>query len=283
MRSAAVGAGSRSTTRAPCRPRILALGRHRAGLPRSEAAADGGRRLDQRDAQAVRIDDRQDALAEPRLDGGDGGAVAGQPRGPPVQGARRYGERHLGGESVSVAGGRHVGPREERQIGAGVALGVRVEEVERAGIVLVDAALDEAHAEDAGVEVEVLLGRPGDRRHVMQTVDRAHTRQAIRSGSRSGSRCSSRSGFRSLFRSFRRRASQMMQKMSTSSNTRDSVFVRICSDAGQLDGRRCGLHRRVDERLASCGSPPHERQIALRLHLVDEVGPAFRPRYRPIG
>ena len=46
----------------------LALDRHRAGLPRREAAPDGGRRLDQRDAQAVRVDDRQRALAEPRLD-----------------------------------------------------------------------------------------------------------------------------------------------------------------------------------------------------------------------
>ena len=152
----------------------LALDRYRAGLPRREAAADGGRRLDQRDAQAVRVDDRQRALAEPRLDRGDGGAVPGQARGPPVQGVRGHGEGHLGGEPVSVARRRHVRPREERQVGAGVPFGVRIEQVVGAGIVLVDAPLDQPHAEHAGVEIQVLLRRPRDRRDVMKSIDAAH-------------------------------------------------------------------------------------------------------------
>ena len=50
-------------------------------------------------------------------------------------------------------------------------LGVGVEQMVGAGVILVHAALDQAHAQDAGIEVEVLLRRPGDRRDVMQTVN----------------------------------------------------------------------------------------------------------------
>ena len=55
-----------------------------------------------------------------------------------------------------------------------MSLGVGVEEVIGAGIVLVDAALDEAHAEDAGVEIEVFLRRAGDGGDVVKTVDGMH-------------------------------------------------------------------------------------------------------------
>ena len=52
--------------------------------------------------------------------------------------------------------------------------GVGVEEMVGAGVVLVDAALDEAHPEDAGVEVEVFLGGARYRRDVMKAFDLAH-------------------------------------------------------------------------------------------------------------
>ncbi len=52
--------------------------------------------------------------------------------------------------------------------------GVGVKEVVRPGIVLVDASLDEPHAEDTGVEVEVLLRRAGNRGDVMKTVHCIH-------------------------------------------------------------------------------------------------------------
>ena len=58
-----------------------------------------------------------------------------------------------------------------------MALGVRVEEVIRAGIVLVDAALDEPHPEDSGVKVEVLLRRTGDGRDVVQAVNAMRRRR----------------------------------------------------------------------------------------------------------
>ena len=53
-------------------------------------------------------------------------------------------------------------------------LRVGVEEVVGAGIVLVDAALHEPHAEHAGVEVEVLLRGSGDRGDVVEPVDALH-------------------------------------------------------------------------------------------------------------
>ena len=52
--------------------------------------------------------------------------------------------------------------------------GVGVEKMVRGRIVLVDAAFDEAHAEDAGVEIEILLRRTGNRRDVMNPVDALH-------------------------------------------------------------------------------------------------------------
>ena len=55
-----------------------------------------------------------------------------------------------------------------------MAFGVGVEEVIGAGVVLVDAFLDQAHPEDAAVEVEILLRRAGDRGDVVEPVDAAH-------------------------------------------------------------------------------------------------------------
>ncbi len=48
--------------------------------------------------------------------------------------------------------------REERQVGAGLALTVGVEEVIDVDGVLVHGLLDDAHAEQAGIEVDVRLG-----------------------------------------------------------------------------------------------------------------------------
>ena len=72
---------------------------------------------------------------------------------------------------MPVARRRHLRPGEERQVGARPAFGVRIEQVVGARVVLIDAALDEPHAENAGIEVEVLLRRAGDRGDVMKAVD----------------------------------------------------------------------------------------------------------------
>src|SRR5215472_17688768 len=55
-----------------------------------------------------------------------------------------------------------------------MAVRVRIEQVIRARIVLIDGALDEAHAENARVEVEVLLCWARDGGDVMQSVHSLH-------------------------------------------------------------------------------------------------------------
>ena len=57
---------------------------------------------------------------------------------------------------------------EEREVGARSAFGVSVEQVIGPDVVLVDAALDEPHAENASIEVEILLRRSGDSGDVMR-------------------------------------------------------------------------------------------------------------------
>ena len=51
---------------------------------------------------------------------------------------------------------------------------VGVEQVIGAGIVLVDALLDQPHPEDAGIEIEVLLCRSRDGGDVVQPADAFH-------------------------------------------------------------------------------------------------------------
>ena len=64
-----------------------------------------------------------------------------------------------------------MGPGEEGEDGAGGAEVVAEVEVVGAGVVEVDGALDEAEAEDLGVEVEVGLGVGGDGGDVVKTDD----------------------------------------------------------------------------------------------------------------
>ena len=77
-------------------------------------------------------------------------------------------------ETMAGARGRHVRPGEEGQIGPGMPFGVGVEQVVGAGVVLVDASLDQAHAEDSGIKVEVFLRRTGNRGDVVKAVDGGH-------------------------------------------------------------------------------------------------------------
>ena len=72
------------------------------------------------------------------------------------------------GAGVSAVG---VGPGEEGQDGAGRSGVVAEVEVVGAGVVEVDGALDEAEAENLGVEIEVALGVGGDGGDVVKTDD----------------------------------------------------------------------------------------------------------------
>ena len=68
------------------------------------------------------------------------------------------------------SGGRHVGPREECQIRPRVPFGVGIKQVVCAWIILVDAALHQAHTKDSRVKIEVFLRRAGDGGDVVESV-----------------------------------------------------------------------------------------------------------------
>ena len=127
----------------------------------------------------MRIGEREHAVAESHVRRADADAVSLQPLPPICEASFGYLEIHFGRKAVAAARRRHLRPWKERQIGARTSFRIRVEQMIGAGIVLVHAALHEAHAENAGVEVEVLLRRTGDGRDVMEAVDAAHARDSI--------------------------------------------------------------------------------------------------------
>jgi hypothetical protein len=132
------------------------------------------RALNEREPQSMRIGHRQHLRAEPHLGRRGLRAVALETRRPERQAVERHFEPDFNRETVPHPRRRHLRPRKEREVGAGPAFGVGIEEMVGTGIVLIDALLDEAHAEDAGVEVEILLRRTGDGGDVMQPVHAAH-------------------------------------------------------------------------------------------------------------
>jgi hypothetical protein len=62
----------------------------------------------------------------------------------------------------------------KRQVRSGMAFGVRVEKVIGAGVVLIDRFLHQPHAENAGIEIKILLRRSSNCGDVMKTVDAVH-------------------------------------------------------------------------------------------------------------
>jgi hypothetical protein len=117
----------------------------------------------------MRIDGRKDLLSEPELHRVNRYTVATQAIDPVGKAAVWDRQRDLGAEAVSFAGRGQMRPWKERQIRARTPFCVGIEEVIGAGIVLVDAFLDQPHPENASVEIEVLLRRPGDRGDVVET------------------------------------------------------------------------------------------------------------------
>ena len=150
----------------------LVRGRHRARVPDRELAILFD--LDEREREAVRIAEGQHALSEALLLLHAEDVVLAESLPPPLEAPRRDRQRDLPDHARPGTGGGHAGPREERHVGSGRARRVRVEEVIGAGVVLVDASLDEPHPQDTRVERQVLLRMAGDRRDVVDAADRFH-------------------------------------------------------------------------------------------------------------
>ncbi len=150
-------------------PANLMLRRHRARVPDRELPVRVD--LDEREREAVWVVERQHRLAEPRLLLRPRGPVRAQALPPPREAPGRNRERDLAHHPRAAPRRRQAGPRKEGDVGPRRAGGVRVEQVVRAGVVLVDAPLDEPHPEDARVEGQVLLRIPRDRGDVMDPVN----------------------------------------------------------------------------------------------------------------
>ena len=92
-----------------------------------------------------------------------------QPLGPVLEGPCPTHAQARAGDRVRAAPlGLHR-PVEKGQVGAGRALGIGVEQVIGAHIVLVDAALHQPHAQHLGVEVVVVADLRGDRGEMVDT------------------------------------------------------------------------------------------------------------------
>jgi hypothetical protein len=155
-------------------PAHLVLRRDRARVPRDERAPVAVRRLDEREAQAVRVGEGERVLAEARFARAGRDAQRRQPLLPVAERPGRHGQRDGGGQPVAGAPVRHVGPREEGQLRPRRPGAVGEEEVVGVGRVLVDGALDEPHPQPGDVEVERLLRVARDDGDVVQAGDRRH-------------------------------------------------------------------------------------------------------------
>ena len=76
-------------------------------------------------------------------------------------------QSRAGNRAGAVAIGRHLRPVEKGQFGAGMAQLVAIEQVISRDVVLVDRLLDQPHAQNLGVELDVSLGFGRNRGHVM--------------------------------------------------------------------------------------------------------------------
>ncbi len=122
--------------------------------------------------QPVRIDQGQDVLPKTNFGRIDLDPVTSESPAPKAEAARRHRERDFRAQAMSLPVRRQLRPREKSQVGPWVTLGVGVEEMISAGIILVDASLHQPHPEHAGVEIEILLRGSGDGGDVMKPSDR---------------------------------------------------------------------------------------------------------------
>ena len=123
------------------------------------------------DTHAVEVAEAEDGLAEAGFKMLDGDARRLETVLPIRERGGGDAEGCGGGFAYSDAGAGGAGPREEGQDGARGAEIVTEVEVVAAGIVEVDGALDEAEAEQFGIEVESALRIRGDGGDVMKSDD----------------------------------------------------------------------------------------------------------------
>jgi len=122
--------------------------------------------LDQFEAHCVVVLEGEDSRAEASGDGADDDADLAregrEPVAPEFEAVLSDRESGCVEEAGSMVSSLDVRPREEGHDGAGASRIVAVVEVVGSGVVEVDGLLDEAEAEDSGVELDVACGVAGD-------------------------------------------------------------------------------------------------------------------------
>jgi hypothetical protein len=108
---------------------------NRAAIPGGECVILPRRAFDERELEAMRVDQRQDLVAEPRLARVDPGAVLLQARAPEAEAAGRHLQAHLDRQPVPEPRRRELGPGEEGEVRARMAFRIRVEKVDGGDVV----------------------------------------------------------------------------------------------------------------------------------------------------
>src|SRR5712671_1374140 len=130
--------------------------------------------------QAVRIGKGERRRATSCFDFAHSQMVLRQAIGPVVDASQWNGERDFHRQPYAGLRLRHLWPREERDVGSGVTFSVGVKQVIRSGRILIYALLDEAHAEHAGVKVDVVLGVASNASDVVESAYAAHSMVSAR-------------------------------------------------------------------------------------------------------
>jgi len=150
----------------------LSFSRNGTFLPCGERAWTDA--FDERDAQSMRVAEREDLLAEARFGWTHARPIALESFVPIGQTIGGYFESNFHRHPMTCSRWGHVRPWKKGEIRARTPFRVGIEQMISARVVLVDASFDQPHPENAGVEVQILLGGPRNRRDVMQSVDPAH-------------------------------------------------------------------------------------------------------------
>ena len=138
------------------RPRIWMFVRHRAAIPRARRIA-GPAIVHQREPLTFRILESQGQPAVALEDVAVRNAGFIEALDPPLQRGFTLHPQTRPNDAARAATLAWHRPVEEREVGAGTPLGIGIEQVVRAHVVLVDAAFDEPHTERLRIEAVIFF------------------------------------------------------------------------------------------------------------------------------
>src|SRR5262245_59252708 len=143
----------------------------------------GIRLFNEHQSKAMRIHHGKRALAEACFLGVDLHAVLFKPFAPVRQAPGWNLQANFDREPVPLSRRSEMCPGKEGQIRSGPPFGIGIEQVVGSRIVLIDALLDQPHAEQTRIEIEILLGRSGNGSDVVKPIYSFHLVNPVESES----------------------------------------------------------------------------------------------------